>query len=809
MQSFKVYHLKICPQIQEIPVKYSIAAGTNGLRVIMMFLLSSLTRRLAIRAEPLSFAIKSPVCNRNLQDWAVLTPSLTTHQSRPPGIHYPSRLFTSGHSLFRQRAKKPSFTLSPEQQNVVKLCAEKNVVVSARPGSGKTTMAEAIAAHYPHLRIAFAVYSKILQLENARRLKRYRNAKVFTMHKMAKLLFGTAIRDDVKLLKQIKRAVSSNELPEGDFEPFDIIVLDEFQDCDDLLYWAIICFIRVNTRKRGGRPALLVTLGDERQSIFRFRGADHRYLSLAPELLSAISSHPFVELSLSESFRLSNETAQFINKTFLGGDPYMTSSKSGPKPIVFRYNPPHIDVLAEKLSAMIKEYGAKNSAIIAPSVRKNWPLINLVNILKKKYHIPIAEPIDYDSHVDKQTLKGKLSISTIHGFKGRERDLVILLGIDSSFFRFLGRDLPDNTCPNEVFVALTRAVEQLVLVHDENEKLMPFVSVDNLYETAEVINMTSEQARIASPNAPGRALQFGLALPAKVNVTDMARYVRGERLDEIIQRDLCTQELSKSLPEEEHIHMEDVVCSDPVKGFYESVGDINALVVLAAFQHAITGAATLFGSNNQVTDDRLSVNTHGHISWLCRSACAYQARISGYLPRYLQMENHDFNWINLSDLVLAKDRLQSELGDSASNLKFEVHVERYLVVDKRETLLHGRADVVTAPTISEDGEIESVESVWEIKFVSRLSNEHIVQACTYAYLLAVRSGQIPRIILYNVRDGEKLEITPRDGIEGLRRMIESVLRLRYTAEKGMEDDEFTEMCTKTTRQVLDLDDSRE
>ncbi|KAK4085245.1 uncharacterized protein Triagg1_235 [Trichoderma aggressivum f. europaeum] len=625
---------------------------------------------------------------------------------------------------------------------------------------------------------------------------------------MARLLFGTVVHDDVKLLEQIKGAVSSNELPEGDFEPFDIIMLDEFQDCDDLLYWLIICFIRVNTRKRGGRPVRLVTLGDERQSIFRFRGADHRYLTFAPELLGPISSHSFVELSLSETFRLSNETVQFINKTFLGGDSYMTSSKSGPKPIVFRYSPPDFNGLAKKLAALIKQYGAENSAIIAPSIRRNEHLIKLVNILSEKYGIPIAQPIEYDSPVDKRILDGKLSISTIHGFKGRERDLVILLDIDSSFFRYLGRDLPDTTCPNEVFVALTRAVEQLVLVHDEEKKVMPFVSVDGLYQTAKVTNMTSEKTKIASPNAPGRALQFGLALPSRVRVTDMARYVRGERLDAIVQRHLCIRELSASLPEKEHIRMRDVVCSNPEKGFHEAVGDINSLVVLAAFQHAVTGTAPLFVSSNQVTEEELPFYTDEQLSRLCRNACAYHARISGYLPRYLQMKDHDFNWIYLRDLVLAQNRLQSELGDSASNLKFEVDVERYLVVDKRETLLYGRADVVTAPIISKNGDVESVESVWGIKFVPRLSNEHIVQACAYAYLLAARSGQVPRIILYNVRDGKKLEITPRDGLDGLRRMIESVLRLKYTAERGLEDDQFTDMCRRTTRQVLDLDDSR-
>ncbi|KAL7932898.1 P-loop containing nucleoside triphosphate hydrolase protein [Trichoderma chlorosporum] len=752
-----------------------------------MVSLSYLTRRLAIGAPRIFPSVKLPASD----------------------IYNSASSITPSRRLFQQKATKPSFLPSPEQQNVVKLCAEQNIVISARPGSGKTATAEAIVAEYPYLRTGAFVYTKALQLENERRFEGYPNFKAYTMHKMVQLLSGVVMPDDAALFKQIKRVMESNELPRGNFEPFDIIVLDEFQDCTEHLYWATICFLRVNTRKRGGQPARLVILGDERQSIYRFRGADHRYLTLAPELLGPTNSSSFVNLPLSESFRLSKETVNFINQTFLGGESYITSSKSGPKPIVVRYdshNPRYSHTLAKKLSALIKQYGAENTAIISPSIRKNGNVIKLANILAEEYHIPIAQPIDNDGPLDKRIFDGKLCISTIHGFKGRERDLVILLNIDSSFFEYLGRDLPDNTCPNEVFVALTRATEQLVMVHNEQKKVMPFVSVGNLYETADVVNLTRRKAKIAPPNAPGRALQFGLVLPSKVKVTEMARYIRGERLDEVVQRELCIRELSASLPKQEYIRMLDVVCSDTKGGFYEAVGDINSLVVLAAFQYALTGTTTMFNFLNPDIKDRFPACPEEQVSWLCRQACNYQARVSGYLPRLLQMQNHDFKWIELKQLVLARNRLQNELRDSTSNLKFKVKVERYLVVDKQETLLRGRADVITVPITSDNGDNEGVESLWEIQFVPRLNNEHIVHACTYAYLLASQSGRLPHIILYNVRDGMKLEITPRDGIEGLRRMIESVLRLKYTAEKGMEDDAFSEMCARTRREVMNLDD---
>lgn len=73
----------------------------------------------------------------------------------------------------------------------------------------------------------------------------------------------------------------------------DIIVLDEFQDCIEIISWLTNCFILANKQDKGGQSPRLVLLGDERQSIKSFRGADHRYLSLAPELLSPFSPYPF------------------------------------------------------------------------------------------------------------------------------------------------------------------------------------------------------------------------------------------------------------------------------------------------------------------------------------------------------------------------------------------------------------------------------------------------------------------------------------------------------------------------------------
>ncbi|KAH8821966.1 P-loop containing nucleoside triphosphate hydrolase protein [Xylogone sp. PMI_703] len=716
-----------------------------------------------------------------------------------------SRFSIHSNHFPRRHRRKSSFPPSPEQKKIAALCSEQNVVVSARPGSGKTATAEAIVADYPDKRVAVLTYSKRLQVETELRLRAYSNCTVFTFHAMAGLLFEKSTWNDAILLEQIRKALHRNELPQWVYDPFDIIVLDEFQDCTELIFWLTICFTLANDRKRAdGQPAKLVVLGDERQSIYQFRGADQRYLTLASELLGSINCYGFANVPLNQSFRLSEQTAQFINQVFLGGEVCITSSKSGPKPIVLRCSPYQSYSLAKKLFPLIKQYGARNTAILAPSIRQRRPLQGLTNILCEKFHVPTAVPIDDESPLDDKVIKGKMCLSTIHQFKGSERDLIILVGFDSSFFKYFGRGLPDDRCPNEVYVALTRARKQPVLVHDEQQRLMPFVSVEALHKTAEIINMTKEQLDIATPHPPGRPPKLGFSLPTSTGVRDMTRHIQDESLDGIVKDYLCTRQLSPPLPEEEHINMKSVVRTDSKRGFHEAVADINGLVVGAAFEHCIAGTLNTLGLS-QMTADTLPLNSPSQrISQLCRYACGYEAQLSGYHVRLIQMKNHDFDWIKPEDIALAQDRLQAEVRYPAVNLRFEVNVEQDFNVGEKKIRLRGRTDIIAVSSPSNYNNDERIECIWEVKLVRQLSKEHIVQACICAYLLTPESGALPRIVLYNVRDGEKWEIIPHKGREGLRGMIESILRLKYTIREEMEYEEFIDMCTKAKQSITNL-----
>ncbi|EKJ67967.1 hypothetical protein FPSE_11778 [Fusarium pseudograminearum CS3096] len=718
------------------------------------------------------------------------------------------RPLTTSCRLLRSAGRKSTFVPSPPQLEIAELCSSHNVVVSARPGSGKTATIEAIAAKHPDKRIGSILFSKRLQSETSRRLERYHNSDTFTFHGMAGKLLGRVVQNDTELLKLLRAVDRSGKLPLWTLPPFDIVVLDEFQDCNPETFWLATCFLRSNNVAKGGQPARIVVLGDERQSIYRFRDADPRYLTLAPVLLGPISPYPFAEVQLGNSFRLPMLTVDFINRCFLGGEQYITSSKHGPKPIVLKCNTMEAFALANMLSPLIKYYGPKNCAIIAPSVRKTESLKLLTNELAEVHGIPISVPTDDEAPLNDQVIHGKMCISTIHQFKGRERELVILLGMDS-YLEFYGRDLPDDKCPNEVFVALTRALKQLVFLHDDKDKMMPCVSVDAVYDTAEVINISSNEADISLPDPPGRPPKLGLLLPfTNAYVTEIARYVQSDALDKAVKRFLRVERILPRSLGRARINIPTMVASDTQKGFFESVSDINGLVIAAALELATSRTLRSLGVKQGQAVEKMPRDPQQLVPWLCRRACKYEAEVSGYKPRMIQMEHHKFDWMRHEDLELARRRLSEELVDPARRLEFEVEMMKEFEADGQTTMLVGRADIVTSTPGNEDG--EDNETIWEIKFVSRLTNEHIFQACVYGYLLGSsnKDGKLPRIILYNVRDGDKREIISRNGLSGLERLIEKVVRLRYSATEEASYEEFIQRCTETMQKVMNLSDGR-
>lgn len=83
---------------------------------------------------------------------------------------------------FHVRLKSSSIEPSSKQKEIVEALGNNNVIVSARPGSGKTATAKAVVVANPDSRTLILTYSKRLQEETQDELKGHDNADVYTFH---------------------------------------------------------------------------------------------------------------------------------------------------------------------------------------------------------------------------------------------------------------------------------------------------------------------------------------------------------------------------------------------------------------------------------------------------------------------------------------------------------------------------------------------------------------------------------------------------------------------------------------------------
>ncbi|KAK0461118.1 P-loop containing nucleoside triphosphate hydrolase protein [Desarmillaria tabescens] len=722
--------------------------------------------------------------------------SLQIRDSFSTFIPASTRLFSV--SQTRRRVFRPSVG----QTAVVNYLKTHNVMVSARPGAGKTATAEAVVQANPYTPITVITYSKRLQVDTKKRLRRYPLVDVFTFHGLASRFFGSLIHNDTLLANIRRSAIPPTWI---DIPRYEIVILDELQDLTEDLYWLTCAFITFLTRVSGRAPQLLV-LGDPRQAIYDFRGADQRYLELSSDTLSAVSPYEWRSAQLSQSFRLSCETANFVNNAFLGGEPYIQGSHTGPKPLYIHGDLYRTAEILEYIYPLIRKYGHKNTAILAPSLRTNGIVKRIINTLWEQYKIPAAHAISDDlMGLDDDVTRGKIIPSTYHQFKGSERDLVIVLGADNSYFRLMARALRNDRCPNATFVALTRARKQLVVLHSHEDPQMPFVDWAAIESGADVINLEDEPLK--AQNKPGCPPQLGLHLPRIVPATDAARHVREEALDSIV-RPLDIRKVQPALPPLHCIDAPDKVRTDAVKNHWEPVSDLNGLTVTLDFEYWLTGKVVAFMNDKQMErlpeKKSLEDDTYRAI-WLSKEATHYDAITSGFRSRWHQMQynGHKFDWM-VPHLTVSTERLSKQFSEYnrselARDLAMEVSLKLDLSIDSEKTVLTGRADMIHSRNQGRD-----VTTIWEVKFVTAFSHEHVVQTVIYGYLWAMnhQNEPFPRLVLYNVKNDEKWEI--RTTLDQAKQVIVEVLRTKFTSNGQIPTDVFLKGCANVREEVAQL-----
>lgn len=623
-------------------------------------------------------------------------------------------------------------SISDEQQNVVNSINKlTNVIVESVAGSGKTTCNIYIAKSCPTMSILLLTYNAKLKMETRDRVGALGigNIETHSYHSFCVKYYNHKCFTDYQIINIVK----SNTIQLKGFK-YDLIILDEAQDISPL-YHQLICKIFVDNLNPNCQICLL---GDRAQSIYDFNRADARFIVYADKIFN-LNNLPWTRCTLSESYRVTIESAQFINNC-MGKNFGIKSSKiTGNKPKYLITDSFSESVFCKQfveLKNYLKKYKPEEIFILAPSVKnEKSPVRQLENLIKKNLkNVQVYVPVSDEEKLDEQILKNKLVFSTFHQAKGLERKVVFVYGFDDSYFKYFKKDKDPKVCPNELYVATTRALEHLVVIHGITNGYLPFLNRTLLDKYATVIKEGELQQQ-----------RYQVTKTLEVSVTDLIKHLPVDVLNN------CIGYLTITKTREKSDKIPIPFKSEQTHG-YESLGEITGTAIPSYLQYKTSGTMSIYNESLQYSrendiatgveadspdfiDSERSDESTELISpskynlelinleklkpdELLYIANYYCAKKSGFLYKIYQITN--YNWLSLENLNLAYDRLV-QLGIS-KKAKYEQYFEIVKNPELLDKRLIGYIDCIDGPNI------------YEFKCVNKLENEHYLQLAVYMYM---------------------------------------------------------------------------
>ena len=630
--------------------------------------------------------------------------------------------------------------ISREQQDIINKLRDRNLIVDSVAGSGKTTTNIYIAKQYADSKILLLTYNAKLKIETRERIKKLNitNMECHSYHSFCvKYYYWKSFTDT-----EIRKIISDKIEPIKSFN-YDIIILDEAQDITNL-YYELVC--KINSDNAG--YAKLCLLGDRYQSIYGYNNADERYLIHANQLFN-FNEYEWARSNLATSFRITIPMAEFINECMLKYKRISAVKVSNNKPRYLVCNP-YREAFYELRMYLDEGYKPNEIFILAPSLRSVMsPARILENHVKTKMpKIPIYVPSSDEAKITPEVTENKLIFSTFHQAKGLERKVVIVFGFDEGYMKFHKKEDERDVCPNELYVACTRGLERLTVIHSSNEKYLPFIDISRISEFAEVHGKYTPHDK---ENKPIKDIQ----------VTDLMRHLPCEVMDECMKY----FDITHVKPVSDKIEINRIISHAETA---EEVSEINGVAIPAYFEYQKTNKMTIL---NWCKNPEINWNEKGeklHNFWekhvnefrsmvkdeeirgnLLRVATFFCSLNSGYIFKMEQIKH--FDWIGKKKLDECMERI--EMLNITDNARYEV--ANFTIFKQFGGKLCGRFDCVDNNTI------------YEFKCAEKLDKTHYIQLAVYMYMEMVRAEKNTLDKLENIQKYGLKNIQSNDEVEYL------------------------------------------
>lgn len=683
---------------------------------------------------------------------------------------------------------------SDEQKQILDEIRNNNSVIGdCVAGSGKTTTVLFLAKTFPDKKILQITYNSQLKIEVREKVEQSNltNLEIHTYHSLAVRYYDERAHDDNIINYIIKNDVQ----PKSYIPKFDIIVIDETQDMTLLFYKLIHKFLDDHNS-----VIQMLVLGDKYQSIYQFKGADVRYLTLSSKLWN--KSVNFVNKTLNTSYRLTNQMSSFINNVMLGEERIKTE-KNG-FPVTYLYG--NIFNLA-KDTVFKYIYDCINTNtlqpddifILAPSIKKkdiNKDSMNPIKLLENRLvskNIPIYYPTSDDSLLDDNIIKGKIVFSTYHQSKGRERKLVIIFGFDSSYFQYYDKNSNPNVCSSALYVAATRAKSQLIVLHGENNEALPFFK-----KTLEELKSLNYIHFIDHSNVNKKKTEIK-SVPTKhvTSPTELVKFLSEKLINEL---SLMITELF-TLKEQPSFYAKIPNKLQFDNNLFEDVSDINGLVIPSIYEEKHTGICTIRIASKHMYNKIKDTNQHKYLKSAFDKLETIENPIEQYVYlgiMYISLKEDIYNKVNQISSYnwLTEDMVNTCLAPLKKHLIKKTDYEQSICF---ECDLYYEYEPITIT-----GRLDAIddETIWELKCVDNLTFEHFLQLIIYSWMWKhayFNSFGKRSFKLLNMKTGELFELI--ENSSDIEKIMKLLFDFKFSEKIELNDDEFIEKCLSTRNDI--------
>ena len=703
---------------------------------------------------------------------------------------------------------------SKEQLEVInKLKTKKNVIVDAIAGSGKSTTILSIAKEFVNIKILQMTYNSMLRLEIKEKTKvlQLENIEIHTFHSLAKKYYMLSAHTDTAI-----RYILFNKLPPRISIPqFQMIVLDESQDMSFLYFQFMIKF----SKDMKSNFQLLI-LGDYKQGLYEFKGADTRFLTMGDkiwELHPQLISKEFIRCNLKMSYRITIPMANFVNNVMLG-EQRMFSCKDGEPVYYYRQSRFHTEkfVIAQIKKLIVEECATPGDFfVLGASVKgPNSQIRKMENALVEN-DIPCHVPMFESENIDEKVIEGKVVFSTFHSVKGRQRKYVFIIGFDNSYY-FKAKTASKEICPNTLYVGATRATKNLyVLEKNDFDTDRPLEFLKMSHHEMKIQPYISFKGTPQSIFYKQREDMIEKTLIPRFNITptSLISFVPEHVIEEISP--LLDKIFINISGEPNEIDLPTVFKTR--KGLYEDVSDINGIAIPCIYYQRIQKKWKNCGYNANILRTMIENNMsdtkdyeHNYLKNIIQNMPEQCAKISDYLYaaniyiatqerlyfKLKQIEPDEYTWLTKENVNLCLKRLDSHV---LSECKQKIPIFEKVLIDYSMEKEHEDIDEVLKPYFNNtmfrfSARVDAVteSTLWELKCTSKITLEHKLQVVVYAWLWKILVNEDKNIRIMNIKTGEVLQLEAT--IDELTLIVVSILQGKYCSPVVKTDEDFIEDC---------------